>query len=201
MGAMPFSELQPAAGQRLLARAKAGDAAACRALVERHQGRVFAQLRGLLRPAGREAWVEDLAQETFLRAFRGLDGFTGDVDRALGAWLLTIATRVGLNELRKNRPRASELNTIEETLCTRRDDPSVNGHVIGRGIDDAVRELPPAYQAAFLLRELHGFEYAEIATALEIDLGTVKSRLSRARSRLREALTRARTKTEDEHGT
>jgi RNA polymerase sigma-70 factor, ECF subfamily len=188
------------ADDRLLARAKAGDASACRALVQRHQKRVFAQLRGLLRPSGREAWVEDLAQETFLRAFRGLHRFEGDVDRALGAWLVTIATRVGLNELRRKAPRLQALDTIEETLSTGRADPSMHGRLIGRGIDEAVRELPPNYRAAFLLRELHGFEYAEIARVLEIDLGTVKSRLSRARSRLREALARARTTMEDHHG-
>jgi RNA polymerase sigma-70 factor, ECF subfamily len=195
-------EVQPhAADDRLLARAKAGDAAACRTLVELHQRRVFAQLRGLLRPSGREAYVEDLAQETFLRAFRSLDRFTGDVDRALGAWLVTIATRVGLNELRKKAPRPSELDTIDETLSTRKGDPTLSGRLIGRGIDEAVGELPPAYRAAFLLRELHGFEYAEIASLLEIDLGTVKSRLSRARSRLREALTRAQATREEHHET
>lgn len=199
---MPASEAQPStADDRLLARAKAGDAAACRALVERHQRRVFAQLRGLLRPAGREALVEDLAQETFLRAFRGLDRFSGDIDRALCAWLVTIATRVGLNELRRRAPPLRELNTIDETIGTGRADPSVQGRLVGRGIDDAVRELPPTYRAAFLLRELHGFEYAEIARLLEIDLGTVKSRLSRARSRLRDALNRARTTMEEHHGT
>jgi RNA polymerase sigma-70 factor (ECF subfamily) len=172
-------------------RAKRGEASACREIVHMHERRVFAQLRGMLVPARRAHLVEDLAQETFLRAFRGLDGFTGDPQRALGAWLVTIATRVALNELRRHSPQTRELDTVSEAIATGRGDPSIDGRVIGRGIEGAVRELPAGHRAAFLLRELHGFEYADIARVLEIDLGTVKSRLSRARARLRKALSHA----------
>lgn len=176
--------------EALLRRAQAGDAAACRALVVAHQSRIFAQLRGMLRPVGREAMVEDLAQETFLRAFRALPRFEGSASK-IRPWLLTIATRVALNELRR-RPGPTtgveELDTIEERCEGERGHPAQTSRVIGRGLEAAVRELPDVYRAAFLLRELHGMEYADIAQTLDIDIGTVKSRLSRARARLRAAL-------------
>jgi len=175
--------------ERILARAKSGDPAACRAIVAAHQGRVFAQLGGMLRPVGRGAWVEDLAQETFLRAFRALPRFEGPSGN-LRAWLLTIATRVALNELRRRPSTFEELDTVaEHRIDAEQPSSSVPpGRMIGRGLEAAVRDLPDVYRAAFLLRELHGLEYAEIASALEVDLGTVKSRLSRARARLRAAL-------------
>jgi len=167
----------------LLARAQAGESAACRVLVEAHQSRVFAQLRGMLRPVGRAGVVEDLAQETLLRAFRSLSRFSGS-SRQFRAWLLTIATRLALNELRRRGP-CEELDTVAE----HREAPAGRGsQLIGRGLEAAVRDLPDAYRAAFLLRELHGLDYSEIADALDIDVGTVKSRLFRARSRLRSAL-------------
>src|SRR5688572_18877014 len=167
-----------------LARAKAGDEAACRALVTAHQQRIFAQLAGMLRPVGRVALVEDLAQETFIRAFRALPRFEGPPNK-MRAWLLTIATRVALNELRRRPAATSDLDVAasEEALHV-----AQSSSVIGRGLEDAVRDLPDVYRAAFLLRELHGLDYAEIAEILEVDLGTVKSRLSRARARLRAVL-------------
>jgi RNA polymerase sigma-70 factor (ECF subfamily) len=171
----------------VLVRAKGGDPAACRAIVEAHQRAVFAQLRGMLAPVGQGAAVEDLAQDTFLRAFRALHRFEGSASR-MRAWLVTIATRVALNALRRQRPRVEDFDTVADRVAARSGDPGRDGRVVGRGIASAIGELPDTFRAAFLLRELHGLDYAEIATTLDVDLGTVKSRLSRARSRLRAAL-------------
>ena len=174
--------------EALLVAASRGDAAACRALVVRHQRAVFAQLRAMLAPVGRGAVVEDLAQEAFLRAFRALPRFVKDRRAKFKTWMLTITTRVALNELRRRRQRTQELDTVSEALASRRDDPAVGSALIGPAIEAALRELPDGFRAAFVLRELHDLDYGEIAKMLEIDRGTVKSRLSRARSRLREAL-------------
>ena len=171
----------------MLERAKGGDPAACRAIVEAHQRAVFAQLRGMLAPVGRGSVVEDLAQDTFLRAFRALPRFEGSPVR-LRAWLVTIATRVALNELRRRQPRVEAFDAVEDRMAARRGDPRADASLVGRGIAAAIGELPDTFRAAFLLRELHGLDYAEIATTLDVDLGTVKSRLSRARARLRAAL-------------
>ncbi|MCX4245379.1 RNA polymerase sigma factor [Paraliomyxa miuraensis] len=170
-----------------LRRAQQGDAAACRALVMRHQRRVLGQLRAMLIPAGRGGLVEDLAQETFLRAFRALPRFRGDGRASLATWLVTIATRVALNELRRRPPRVEALDTVTESVKAG-ETAVIERHASGRAIEQAIADLPPAYRGAFLLRELHGLDYGEIAKVLEIDVGTVKSRLSRARARLRQAL-------------
>lgn len=169
-----------------LARAARGEQSACRALVVRYQGPVFALLGRLL--AGRRGGlVEDLAQETFLRVFRALPSFTPSGAARVSTWILTIATRLALDELRK-RPRETE--PIESAIETR--DPRADGAVerrdLGRAIQRAMSTLSPDHQAIVILRELHGLEYDEIARALDLDVGTVKSRLSRARAALREAL-------------
>ncbi len=171
----------------VLLRAQKGDAAACRALVKRHQRRVVGQLRAMLAPVGRGGLVEDLAQETFLRAFRALPRFRGDGRASLSTWLVTIATRVALNELRRRPPRTECLDTVTESVGGG-EAAVVERHASAQAIERAVASLSPAYRGAFLLRELHGLDYGEIANVLQIDVGTVKSRLSRARAKLRQAL-------------
>jgi RNA polymerase sigma-70 factor (ECF subfamily) len=164
-----------------LVRAQRGDAAAWRALVEHHQHAVFALL-GRLLGGGRRATVEDLAQETFLAVFRQLPAFQSAGPARLSTWILTIASRRAIDELRK-RPASP---VAVDDIAVR--DDSFDRKRIAIAIDRALADLSPDYRAAFVLRELHGLEYADIARALEIDLGTVKSRLARARDALRRAL-------------
>ena len=171
----------------LVARATAGDAAACRTLVELHERAVFAQLRAILGPSGRSGSVEDLAQDTFLRAFRALPRYTSDGRAKFSTWLVTIATRLALNELRRRAWVVQPVDTVTDDFAGTQD-PARQSNMVGRGVAAAVESLSPPLRAAFLLREIHGLDYAEIADVLEIDLGTVKSRLSRARVRLREAI-------------
>src|SRR5262245_58993116 len=166
-----------------LLRAQRGEAAACRALVVKYQRPVFALLSRMLAPSGRLALVEDLAQETFLRAFRALSAFDRAGRARLSTWILTIATRLGIDELRKQAP-SEPLERASRVAAPGHSDARLEARAIAR----ALAELAPEYRAAFLLRELHDLEYAEIALALGIDLGTVKSRLFRARAALREAL-------------
>jgi len=167
-----------------LRRAQRGDDDACRALVERYQTAVFALLSRLL-GAGRRAQVEDLAQETFLQVFRGLAGFTPLGPARLSTWILTIASRRAIDELRRPE-RRTELPA--EPIALERADEGAIRREVGAAVQRAVAGLSPEYRAAFLLREYHGLEYADIARALGIDVGTVKSRLSRARAALRQAL-------------
>ena len=166
-----------------LARAQRGEAAACKALVAQYQRPVFALLSRMLSPSGRIALVEDLAQETFLRAFRALPAFDRAGRARLSTWILTIATRLCIDELRK-QTATEPIEKAREIAAPQRSDARLEARAIAR----AVAQLAPEYRAAFLLRELHDLEYDEIARALGIDLGTVKSRLSRARAALREAL-------------
>ena len=167
-----------------IARAVGGDREASRALVERYQRRVFALVSRMLAGRGRPT-IEDAAQDTFLQVFSRLASFDPDGPARLSTWILTIAARRAIDELRKMRPTV--LAEIERTSDARGDERAIRRELIA-AIEVALRELSPPLRAAFLLREYHDLDYAEIATALDIDVGTVKSRLSRARAALREQL-------------
>jgi RNA polymerase sigma-70 factor (ECF subfamily) len=171
--------------QLTLRRAQRGEPAACRALVERYQRPVFALLHRMMGAARRDR-VEDLAQETFLSVFRSLGGFAPLGPARLSTWILTIATRRAVDELRRTEPEI-ELGPVALASPARADDRA-RRRALAERVEAAVSDLAPDFRAAFLLREMHGLEYAEIARALAIDIGTVKSRLSRALAALRSAL-------------
>ena len=171
-----------------LARAQRGEPAASRALVERYQRAVFSLLGRMLFQSGREALVEDLAQETFLRAFRALPDFIPGGPARLSSWILTIATRLALDELRKRPPEAALPEEIGAPAEATTPERAADQRRLERALVAAIAHLSPDHRAVFLLREMHELDYQEIARALEVDVGTVKSRLSRARERLRAAL-------------
>ncbi len=184
---------EPAPGPReldelTLRRAQRGEDAACTALVERYQRAVFALL-GRMVGTRRAAVVEDLAQDAFLDVFRALPGFRPDGGARLSTWILTIATRRAIDELRRPRRDGDDaaLAGLADARAAR-GDAAVHRAELGRAIERAIAALSPDHRAAFLLREYHGLDYAEIAAALAVDVGTVKSRLSRARAALRAAL-------------
>lgn len=169
-------------------RAKRGDERAFRQLVARYQRPVYQVLWRMVEGTELRHRVEDLTQETFVRVFQSLDRFTYKGSARPSTWILTIATRLALNELRTTR-RTVPIDQVAEHLASAdRADTTAERRALGRRIAQAIAALPPKFRAALVLREYHHLEYEEIASALEIDLGTVKSRLSRARSQLREAL-------------
>jgi len=171
-----------------LARAQQGEATAFQALVEIYQDAVFALLWRFFGAGHREV-VEDVAQESFLGVYRSLARFRPDGRARLSTWILTIATRTALKQRRKRSPDAVRVDDLADELAS--------GHATEQPAKDrafvdalgrALATLPEPYRAVFLLRAYHGFDYQEIADALDIDLGTVKSRLSRARRRLQDDL-------------
>jgi RNA polymerase sigma-70 factor (ECF subfamily) len=161
-----------------------GDRGASRALVETYQRRVFALVSRTLAGRG-PATIEDVAQDTFLQVFRRIGSFDAGGTAKLSTWILAIAARRAIDELRKQRPVL--LAELERTSDAHGDDRAIRKELIA-AIEGALAELSPELRAAFVLREYHGLDYAEIARSLSIDLGTVKSRLSRARAALRERL-------------
>jgi RNA polymerase sigma-70 factor (ECF subfamily) len=179
---------EPELDEVTLRRAQRGDEAACRALVLRYQHAVFALLSRMLGPSGRRGLVEDLAQETFLRVFRALAAFSPLGPARLSTWILTIAARLAVDELRRPAAPAAAVAGADTVAGPGRADDATRRAQLGRAIERAVGELPAEYRAAFLLREYHELAYDDIARALEVDIGTVKSRLSRARTALRAAL-------------
>ncbi len=169
-----------------LAAAGRGDAPARLALVRRYQGLVFAYLSRLL-GARRHESVEDLAQETFARVLGALPRYERRADARTSTWILTIATNLAMDAL-----RARGLTTVplEDVVA----DPAAlpDGRTEWRqtaaALYRAIDELGPEFRAVFLLREAHGLSIEEVAAMLGIEPGTVKSRLSRARSALRAAV-------------
>lgn len=168
-----------------LARAQRGEESAWRALVERYQRPVLALLARMLAPVARRDLVEDLAQETFLRAFRALPGFDRAATGRLSSWLLTIATRLALDALRQRRAPREPLQPVHfQSAAPERPEQRLLSELLTR----AVERLSPEHRAVVLLHDVHGLRYGEIASALAVSLGTVKSRLYRARAELRAAL-------------
>lgn len=171
-----------------LARAKRGESRARRALVLRYQTPVFALLSRMLRGRDRTL-IEDLAQETFLRVFVALERFEAGGPARLSTWILKIASNLAIDELRKRRPELVAVDTEVLALpADSKSDSAAERRLLANLLDRAVAELSPEFRAAFVLREYHHLDYAEIAETLELDLGTVKSRISRARARLRKLL-------------
>jgi RNA polymerase sigma-70 factor (ECF subfamily) len=184
-------ESEPDLDEVTLARAKAGDTAAQTALVQRYERPVFSLLWRMIGP--QRAVVEDLTQETFLRVLRGLPGFEYDGRARPITWILAIATRIALDHLRNSRPRRdTAIAPGSVPLPLPRPDQDVDRRALAVALVQAVEALGAPFKAAFLLREVHGLSYDEIAQALAIDIGTVKSRLARARALLQAALAEMR---------
>jgi len=166
-----------------LRRAQRGDERAWRDLIAHYQRPVHSLVWRLLAGRARHR-TEDLVQETFVRVLRALPKFDPSGPATLGTWILTIATRLVLNEVRRPEPAALEREPIGDARADQASERARLGAAIGSGI----AKLPEGQRAVLVLREYHDLDYAEIADVLELDVGTVKSRLSRAREALREHL-------------
>jgi RNA polymerase sigma-70 factor (ECF subfamily) len=172
-------------------RARNGEAAAQSTLVGRYQRPVHALLWRMIGP--QRAVVEDLTQETFLRVLRSLRYFEYHGRARLVTWILTIATRLALDHLRASRAQreaASSPSLLPTALP--RPDQTAHQRALGQALLQAIDDLDDPFRAAFLLREVNGLSYEEIGEALSIGVGTVKSRLARARAALQTALAEMR---------
>ena len=163
-----------------LRRAQRGDERAWRDLIARFQHPVHGLIWRLLAGRARHR-AEDLTQETFVRVLRALPRFDPAGPAKLSTWILTIAARLALNELR--RPEHAEL--AAEPIAAERTDATAERKRLGAAIAAGVAALPDGQRAVLVLTEYHELSQAEIAEMLEVDVGTVKSRLSRARAALR----------------
>ena len=184
------SDPGPELDEVTLARARTGDLSAQAALVIRYESAVKTLLSRMLGPD--RALVEDVTQETFLRVLRALPGFSSGGRARLITWIVTIATRQAIDHLRKRGRQmvAGALEGLQVVLP--RPDQVADRRALAIALMRAIAALGPPLQAAFVLRELHGLSYEEIAETLEVDVGTVKSRLYRARAMLQAALAPAR---------
>ncbi len=177
--------------QALVADAVAGDREAFEALVRRHQTRIVNYAMALVKDP---ADAEDVAQETFIRAYRSLARFRGD--SSFKTWLYTIATnaaRTGIE--RRGRRARMENESLDDDAAplAAADVPAGDADaetalVRREAIDRALAALPPDLRVAVVLRDVEGLDYKEIAAATGAPIGTVESRIFRARRRLRPLL-------------
>ncbi len=180
----------------LVALARGGDAFAIRAIIKRHNQRLFRAARAILRNDGD---AEDVVQASYVKAFTHLDSFRGDAQ--LSTWLTRIALNEALGRVRRQRPMAG----IEQIdIDTNRNGgqviafPSIQAPLdpetemsrmeVRQILERAVDDLPTAFRAVFMLRDVEGMSIEEAALHLAIKPETVKTRLHRARRLLRAAI-------------
>jgi RNA polymerase sigma-70 factor (ECF subfamily) len=192
------AEARPSAETQFIERLRAGEAAAFDLLVTERSGDIYALLYRLTEDPEE---ARDLTQETFLQAFRSIAHFRGDAD--LRTWLYRIAVNQARNRWRwwrrRRRGMTVSLDATDEThelsLATRLFDehePDPEARTLAHEREEillaAVRTLARPYREAVVLRDVEGLSYEEVAAALDISVGTVKSRLSRGRTELRRKL-------------
>jgi RNA polymerase sigma-70 factor (ECF subfamily) len=186
--AMPQPSAIPANPRELrvdMTRLRAQDPLAFRAFVVAHQNAVFALLSRML---GHGAHVEDLAQETFVRAYKALPEFDPAGPAKISTWLLTIATRLALDAKKKRTIKAEPMEAADVVSGGTTPEDERSRKDLRAAIQSAVDALPEDQRAALILAEFHGLSIAEIAGALEVPENTAKTRLFRAREKMREAL-------------
>jgi RNA polymerase sigma-70 factor (ECF subfamily) len=192
------AEARPSAELQFIERLRAGEAEAFERLVSERSGDIYALLYRLTEDPEE---ARDLTQETFLQAFRSIAHFRGDAD--LRTWLYRIAVNQARNRWRwwrrRRRGATVSLDATDEThelsLATRLVDehaPNPEARTLAHEREEillaAVRTLARPYREAVVLRDIEGLSYEEVAVALDISVGTVKSRLSRGRTELRRKL-------------
>ena len=174
----------------LVEAAAAGDTDAVEALLRRYQVRMFNFSRTL---TGSDADAEDVAQETFVRAFRGLGRFRGE--SSFKNWLYRIATNVARTHLGKRTrqgpvwDRRVEADDVSERQLTDQAETAEDSVIRRDALDRALSTLSEDLRMPLVMHDVEGLEYREIAQVLNVPIGTVMSRIFRARKRLQPLLT------------
>ena len=180
----------------LMERCRSGDSAAFEALVRRYKDRVYNVAYRFL---GNHEDAQDVAQEVFIRAYRGIEGFKGD--SKVYTWLYSIAGNLARNRLRDSKRKGRNMGISLEELELRAPGVAQEAAKVRETPEDAARkreteealqscleELPEHYRIVFVLRTFEQLSYEEIADSVGCPKGTVKSRLNHARKFLHEKL-------------
>jgi RNA polymerase sigma-70 factor (ECF subfamily) len=172
--------------EQLVARVQQGDKRAFEVLVLKYQHRIYSLISRFIRDADE---VQDVAQEAFIKAYRALGAFRGD--SAFYTWLYRIAINTAKNHLvsRARRPQGADLELEDaehlESAAALRDiagpESLAMTEQLRQAVDGAIRRLPEDLRTALSLREFEGLSYEEIAEVMRCPVGTVRSRIFRAR--------------------
>lgn len=173
--------------EKLISRAAKGDASAFNELLGMHENRMYAVC---LRMCGNHEDAQDCLQEAMLRVYRAISGFKGQ--STFSTWLYRVTMNTCLDELRRKKNKQS--TSLDGLLdagwspSDERDTPERHAvrSEMHAEVQRVISELPEDMRAAIVLRDIQGFSYEEISQMLNINVGTIKSRISRGREKLRE---------------
>lgn len=177
------SDSQPDEADLVAASAR-GDQDAFRQLVQRYQRLV---LRVAFRSMGDTSLAEDVAQEAFIKVFRGLPNYRPD--KPFVHWLHRVVANTVTDELRRRRPVQSLDAMVEPPASPEEGPPEVaDHHAIEQAVRQAIASLPPRYRDVIILQVFHELTYEQIASALRLPLSTVTWRMNMAKRLLRQQL-------------
>lgn len=180
--------------QALIASAQRGNLDAFNELVLAYQDRVYNLAYRIM---GDPASASDATQEAFISAFQNIEGFRGEHPSSFKSWLMRIVSNACYDELR--RRKRQPITSIEDFEIDEEANPALISEAEGpeeyaereamaRAIETGIQTLPPDQRVTLVLADVQGYSYEEIAEATDAPLGTVKSRLARARAKLRDYL-------------
>lgn len=189
-------DLDASSDADLVARARQRDESAIRALTTRYNQRLFRIARGILRD---DTEAEDVVQDAYVRAFTQLDQFRGD--SAFGTWLIRIAMNEALGRVRRRRPTVdfsagdeaaltAHILTFPDASRSRDPETSVAHDQVRAILERAIDALPDSFRLVFVARVVEGLSIEETSALLNIRPETVKTRVFRARARLRREIER-----------
>ena len=175
--------------KELIARLQARDETAFEELIRLYEKKVYALC---VRMCGNAEDAEEAAQDTFLALWRGIDRFRQE--SALSTWIYRLASNACIDLMRRRRKSEGSVSLDDEALFLDAADPApqppqaLEQREAQRLLQEGLMSLPAEYRSILLLREVEGLSYSEISETLELELGTVKSRISRGRTLLRNFL-------------
>ena len=175
--------------KELVARLQARDEAAFEELIRQYEKKVYSLCS---RMCGNAEDAEEAAQDAFLALWRGIDRFRQE--SSLSTWIYRLASNACIDLMRRKKKGAGSVSLDDEELFVDAVDPAPQPHEEAerretqRLLQEGLLSLPAEYRSILLLREIEGLSYSEISAALDLELGTVKSRISRGRTLLRNFL-------------
>ena len=169
--------------KELIARLQARDEAAFEELIRQYEKKVYSLCA---RMCGNAEDAEEAAQDAFLALWRGIDRFRQE--SSLSTWIYRLASNACIDLMRRKKKGAGSVSLVDAVDPAPQPHEEAERRETQRLLQEGLLSLPAEYRSILLLREIEGLSYSEISAALDLELGTVKSRISRGRTLLRNFL-------------